>query len=78
MANHNLLLEQVRSGFITDIYDASHEYTQCKNSVVDETLLNSKRITKAIGICYGEWDPSEEDPDYDYPVEDEDDNQAVN
>lgn len=68
MANHNLLLEQVRSGFISDIYDASYDYNECKNSVVDETLQYSEEITRAIGICYGEWDPAD---DYEYPIKDD-------
>lgn len=64
MANNNLLLEQVRNGFVTDLHNANEDYTECKNTVIDETSLESNRLERNVGICFGAWD--DEDDNYEY------------
>lgn len=64
MANNNLLLEQVRNGFVTDLHIANEDYTECKNTVIDETSQESNRLERNVGICFGEWDAEEEYYEY--------------
>lgn len=64
MANNNLLLEEVRNGFVADIQTANQDYLECKNSVIDETSEESQRLERNVGLCFGEWDADDDYNEY--------------
>lgn len=66
MANHNLLLDEVHSGFVDKMEQYSYDYLLCNDLVVADSWKDTQHIIGDVRRCFGH-----DSVDDDYPIDDE-------